>query len=110
MSVSALATRPAICAVGSAAVPRSFKRAATNRVSATTRNRASLSVSADGERLNVRWYFPPHPHTVCPYKTDTSVLQSTEQVVVVGAECAPFSKTGGLGDVMSSLPKVRFRV
>lgn len=26
-------------------------------------------------------------------------------VVMVGAECAPWSKTGGLGDVMSALPK-----
>ena len=31
-------------------------------------------------------------------------------VVFVGAECAPFSKTGGLGDVMASLPKVRPRL
>ena len=30
-------------------------------------------------------------------------------VVIVGAECAPFSKTGGLGDVVQSLPKVRAR-
>ena len=31
-------------------------------------------------------------------------------VVIVGAECAPFSKTGGLGDVVQSLPKVRARI
>ena len=60
----------------------SFKRAAVvarPRISRST-SRSSLVVKADGERLNV---------------------------VMVGAECAPFSKTAGLGDVMSSLPKVR---
>ncbi|KAL6760377.1 hypothetical protein V8C86DRAFT_2554548 [Haematococcus lacustris] len=30
-------------------------------------------------------------------------------VVMVGAECAPWSKTGGLGDVMSALPKAMQR-
>ncbi|KAL4421111.1 hypothetical protein ABPG77_001506 [Micractinium sp. CCAP 211/92] len=36
-----------------------------------------------------RW--PPNPHAM--------------NVVMVGAECAPWSKTGGLGDVMQALPK-----
>jgi len=27
------------------------------------------------------------------------------KVVMVGSECAPWSKTGGLGDVMGALPK-----
>jgi starch synthase len=30
-------------------------------------------------------------------------------MVFVGAECAPWSKTGGLGDVMGSLPKAMQR-
>lgn len=34
---------------------------------------------------------PPNPHAM--------------NVVLVGAECAPWSKTGGLGDVMQALPK-----
>ena len=58
----------------------SFKRAAVvARRAAQSKSRSSLVVKADGERLNI---------------------------VMVGAECAPFSKTGGLGDVMASLPKV----
>ena len=27
------------------------------------------------------------------------------KVLFVGSECAPFSKTGGLGDVLGALPK-----
>ena len=30
-------------------------------------------------------------------------------VIMVGAECAPWSKTGGLGDVMGALPKALAR-
>ena len=82
MSSSVLAARPAV-SVGHASVLPSFKRAASRafitRVPATRGRSLSANVVAE-ERLNV---------------------------VVVGAECAPFSKTGGLGDVMSSLPKVR---
>jgi hypothetical protein len=37
------------------------------------------------------------------------VAEERLNIVMVGAECAPFSKTGGLGDVMASLPKVRVR-
>ena len=45
-------------------------------------SRRGLTVVCDAERLNV---------------------------VMVGFECAPFSKTGGLGDVVSSLPKALVR-
>lgn len=31
------------------------------------------------------------------------------KIVMVGAECAPWSKTGGLGDVMGALPKALAR-
>ena len=31
------------------------------------------------------------------------------KVLVVGSECAPFSKTGGLGDVIGALPKALSR-
>lgn len=31
--------------------------------------------------------------------------ENVMNIVMVGAECAPWSKTGGLGDVMGALPK-----
>ena len=83
MSANALAARLSAPAVGRRAVLPSFRRAARAAAprAPAARGRRALSVNAD-ERLNV---------------------------VFVGAECAPFSKTGGLGDVMASLPKVRPR-
>ena len=83
MSANALAARSSVPAVGRRAVLPSFRRAARAAAprAPAARGRRALSVHAD-ERLNV---------------------------VFVGAECAPFSKTGGLGDVMASLPKVRTR-
>lgn len=75
---------PAARLAASSFAPRSFRRGtragAPKPRAPASRDRASVVVRADGERLNV---------------------------VMVGAECAPFSKTGGLGDVMASLPKVR---
>ena len=84
MSANALAARLSAPAVGRRAVLPSFRRAARAAAprAPAARGRSALSVNAD-ERLNV---------------------------VFVGAECAPFSKTGGLGDVMASLPKVRPRL
>lgn len=35
--------------------------------------------------------------------------ENVMKIVLVGAECAPWSKTGGLGDVMSALPKALAR-
>ncbi|CAK0787417.1 Soluble starch synthase 2-3, chloroplastic/amyloplastic [Coccomyxa viridis] len=35
--------------------------------------------------------------------------QNVMNVILVGAECAPWSKTGGLGDVMGALPKALAR-
>ena len=81
MSANALAAGSTAPAVGRRAVLPSFRRAARAAAprAPAARGRHALSVHAD-ERLNI---------------------------VFVGAECAPFSKTGGLGDVMASLPKVR---
>ena len=72
MSANALAARPPAPAVGRRAVLPSFRRAARAAAprAPAARGRRALSVHAD-ERLNV---------------------------VFVGAECAPFSKTGGLGE------------
>jgi starch synthase len=35
--------------------------------------------------------------------------ENVMNIVMVGAECAPWSKTGGLGDVMGALPKALAR-
>ena len=80
-TASALSGRATL---GRSSFAPSFRRAARavalSKPKTNARARGSLVVRADQERLNV---------------------------VMVGAECAPFSKTGGLGDVMGSLPKVR---
>ena len=85
MSNTAATATPStrMCALGQSSVAPSLRRAASvtalrARTSTRTR-RSALVVASTSERLNV---------------------------VLVGAECAPFSKTGGLGDVMASLPKV----
>jgi starch synthase len=43
-----------------------------------------------------------------PMDADTQKLLCKEKlnIVVVASECAPFAKTGGLGDVAAALPKV----
>lgn len=80
-TASALSGRATL---GRSSFAPSFRRAARavalSKPKTNARSRGSLVVRAEQERLNV---------------------------VMVGAECAPFSKTGGLGDVMGSLPKVR---
>lgn len=83
MSATASALRGR-ATIGRSSFAPSFRRAARavalSKPKTNARSRGSLVVRAEQERLNV---------------------------VMVGAECAPFSKTGGLGDVMGSLPKVR---
>ncbi|GIL72966.1 hypothetical protein Vretimale_4612 [Volvox reticuliferus] len=47
----------------------------------------------------------PHAVKAAPPLAGPNVMN----VVMVGAECAPWSKTGGLGDVMAALPKALAR-
>src|SRR5262249_26573907 len=42
-------------------------------------------------------------------KTSGSSMPQRLKVLFVGSECAPFSKTGGLGDVLGALPKALSR-
>ncbi|KAK9844059.1 hypothetical protein WJX81_003138 [Elliptochloris bilobata] len=63
--------------------------------------------------------FPPPPQPAQPaYEPEPPPSQHEPEplagpnvmnVVMVGAECAPWSKTGGLGDVMGALPKALAR-
>lgn len=46
---------------------------------------------------------------VAPVQPPPPAGDNVMKIVLVGAECAPWSKTGGLGDVMSALPKALAR-
>lgn len=46
---------------------------------------------------------------VAPVEPPPPAGDNVMKIVLVGAECAPWSKTGGLGDVMSALPKALAR-
>ena len=48
---------------------------------------------------------PPSPSPTPPSSSPPPQNPNAMNVIIVGAECAPWSKTGGLGDVMGALPQ-----
>lgn len=45
------------------------------------------------------------PRSEPPREEGLAAGDNAMNIIMVGAECAPWSKTGGLGDVMGALPK-----